>query len=226
MLVTVGGLPSRKKDEGAVLPGDLVSSWQREVSGREPAEMHAMECKSSAIGEKNLDWVVENQGYQLRHDAFGSKYYGEFERGYADKYKTRRMIVAESCYWFVNTDYGAAMSGEYDFTEQWRSDETYNPRARSWRDVYKRTYEEALEARANMLDLREEREAESWIRQGFDVVDDFINNGGYRLSPVAVSFPSVVKIGKDYTIGHAWRNSGYGVCPNFDRRWGCPSRGL
>jgi len=47
MLVTVGGLPSRKKDEGAVLPGDLVSSWQREVSVREPAEMHAMECKSS-----------------------------------------------------------------------------------------------------------------------------------------------------------------------------------
>ena len=174
----------------------------------------------NAIGEQNLDWVVENQGYQLRHDAFGSKYYGEFERGYADKYKTRRMIVAESCYWYINTDYGAAMSGENDFTEQWRDDETYNPRARSWHDVYKRTYEEALEARANMLDLREKREAESWIRQGYDVVEDFINSGGYRLSPVAVSFPSVVKIGKDYTIGHAWRNSGYGVCPNFDRRWG------
>ena len=47
MLVTVGQLPSRKKDEGAILPGDLVSSWQREVSGREPAEMHAMEFKSS-----------------------------------------------------------------------------------------------------------------------------------------------------------------------------------
>ena len=174
----------------------------------------------NAIGEQNLDWVVENQGYELRHDAFGSKYYADFERGYANKYKTRRMIVAESCYWFVNTDYGGAQSGEYDFTEQWRSDETYNPRANSWRDVYKRTYSEALEARANMLDMRERREAESWIRQAFDVVEDFINNGGYRLSPVAVSFPAIVKRGNVCKVGHSWQNSGYGVCPNFDKRWG------
>ena len=174
----------------------------------------------NAIGEDNLDWVVENQGYELRHDAFGSKYYADFERGYADKYKTRRMIVAESCYWFVNTDYGSAQSGEYDFTEQWRSDESYNPRANSWRDVYKRTYNEALEARANTLDLRERREAESWVRQAFDVVEDFINNGGYRLSPTAVSFPAAVKQGSVCKIGHAWQNRGYGVCPNFDKRWG------
>ena len=174
----------------------------------------------NAIGEQNLDWVVENQGYELRHDAFGSKYYADFERGYANKYKTRRMIVAESCYWFVNTDYGGAQSGEYDFTEQWRSDETYNPRANSWRDVYKRTYSEALEARANMLDMRERREAESLIRQAFDVVEDFINNGGYRLSPVAVSFPAIVKRGNVCKVGHSWQNSGYGVCPNFDKRWG------
>ncbi|MBR4994603.1 MAG: DUF4832 domain-containing protein [Alistipes sp.] len=174
----------------------------------------------AAIGEKNLDWVLENQGYQLRHDAFGSQYYWTFERGYADKYKTHRMIVAESCYWFVNTDYGSAMSGEYDFTEQWRSDETYNPRAKSWRDVYKRTYNEAAEARANMLDLREKREADSWTRQALDVVNDFIDNGGYRLAPVAVSFPQSVKVGQIYELGHSWKNGGFGVCPNFDKRWG------
>lgn len=34
----MGQLPSRKKDEGAILPGDLVSSWQREVAAREPAK--------------------------------------------------------------------------------------------------------------------------------------------------------------------------------------------
>ncbi|MDR2627448.1 MAG: DUF4832 domain-containing protein [Dysgonamonadaceae bacterium] len=171
------------------------------------------------IGESNLDWVLENQDYQLRHDAFGSKYYAKFEKDYEAKYRTKRLIVAESCYWFVGTDKGAASSGGVDFTEQWRSDNTYSPRATSWADVYRRTYNEAAIARANTLDMREEREAHSWTTVSPDIVQQFISYGGYRFTPVAISFPPTITSGKAFDIGHKWRNSAFGLCPNNNKRW-------
>lgn len=171
------------------------------------------------IGQENLDWVVENQDYQLRHDAFGSQWYGKFERDFAAKYATTRMIVAESCYWFVGTDKGAYMSGGVDFTEQWRNDITYSPSAKTWDQVHRRTVSEALEARANTLDLREVREAKSWTTESMDQVKEFIAKGGYRFTPVAISFPEVVQKGSTVKLGHSWRNAGYGICPNHSRRW-------
>lgn len=171
------------------------------------------------IGAENLDWVLENQDYQLRHDAFGSQYYSTFEKEYESKWRTKRMIVAESCYWFVGTDKGAATSGSYDFTEQWRGDPTYNPRATSWADVYSRTYSETRAARANILDMREYREAKSWTTVSPDIVQDFIINGGYRFTPIAVSFPQEIVSGETFKVGYRWRNHGFGICPNYNRRW-------
>lgn len=171
------------------------------------------------IGESNLDWVLQNQDYQLRHDAFGSTYYGSFEKNYVSKYSSKRMIVAESCYWFVGTDKGAATTGGVDYTEQWRLDNSYNPKATSWAQVYQRTYNESAVARANTLDMREVREAQSWTSQAPGVVQDFISNGGYRFTPVSISFPAEVAKNGVLTIGHKWKNSGFGVCPNNNKRW-------
>jgi hypothetical protein len=171
------------------------------------------------IGESNLDWVLQNHDYQLRHDAYGSKYYATFEKGYDSKYRTKRMIVAESCYWFVGTDKGAATSGGVDFTEGWRNDNTYSPRATSWAEVYRRTYNEAATARANILDMREEREAHSWTTVSPDIVRKFISFGGYRFTPVSVSFPATIKANEAFKIGHKWKNSGFGICPNNNKRW-------
>lgn len=172
------------------------------------------------IGEDNLERVLESQDYQLRHDAFGSQYYSEFEKNFEKKYRGKRMIIAESCYWFVGTDKGAATgAGGYDFTEQWRNDRTYNPRAKCWNDVHKRTYAEAQTAMANTLDMREYREAKCWTKESMNIVNDFIRYGGYRLTPLAVSFPTETVSGGEITLGHKWRNSGFGICPNHNRRW-------
>jgi hypothetical protein len=173
----------------------------------------------SEIGETNLDWVLQNQDYQLRHDAYGSAWYAEFEKGYDSKYRAKRMIVAESCYWFVGTDKGASVTDGIDFTEGWRNDNTYNPLATSWADVYNRTYNEAATARANTLDMREIREARSWTTVSPDLVQNFISYGGYRFTPTKISFPPTIVLNENFSIGHVWKNSGFGICPNNNKRW-------
>ena len=171
------------------------------------------------IGRENLEWVLENQDYMLRHDAFGSKYYAAFEEEFEAAHRLERMIVAESCYWFVGTDKGASVTDGIDFTEQWRTDISYSPAATDWSQVHRRTYEEAKRARANCLDLREVREARCWTGKSMDVVQEFISYGGYRFAPTAVSFPHDISRNTEFTIGHIWRNYGFGMCPNHSRRW-------
>ncbi len=194
--------------------------WITDLYGQAFSKVPLVINYHQEIGEDNLDRIVEKQGYQLRHDAFGSQWYSSFEKAYEARWRTKRMIVAESCYWFINTDKGTATSGNYDFTERWRGDPTYTPSATSWAQVYDRTFREAKEARANILDLREYREARSWLKESPELVEAFINEGGYRLSPVAVSFPQRFPCGSVIRIGHQWRNSGFGIFPNHDRRWG------
>ena len=45
------------------------------------------------IGAENLDWVLENQDYQLRHDAFGSQYYSTFEKDETDDCRRVLLLV-------------------------------------------------------------------------------------------------------------------------------------
>ncbi|MDR3182378.1 MAG: hypothetical protein LBT89_05550, partial [Planctomycetaceae bacterium] len=59
------------------------------------------------ITEPVLDKILKRNDYVLRHDAFGSQWYGDFERHFAKKSFPERIILAESCYWFVGTDKGA-----------------------------------------------------------------------------------------------------------------------
>ena len=89
----------------------------------------------------------------------------------------------------------------------------------SWRDVYLATYEDAEEAHANTLDLREKREAASWIAEAPDVVEKFMLNGGYRFTPVKVSYHAPVNSKDTVTVEHTWINSGFGKFPGDNRRW-------
>lgn len=49
--MTTGRLPSRNQNEGAAFTGDLLFSWQRDMSRLEPAEKLAMDSKSFTDSE-------------------------------------------------------------------------------------------------------------------------------------------------------------------------------
>lgn len=170
------------------------------------------------ITEPILDKILDRQDFILRHDAFGSEWYGDFERKFAKKEFPRRAILAESCYWFVSTDKGVKIHPDsVDDTERWRWEK--KRKMDSWRDVYTATYEDAKEAHANTLDLREYREVRSWLSNAPDIVEQFMINGGYRFTPKSISFPETIKIGEQFTLKHSWINSGFGLLPNNNKRW-------
>ncbi len=172
------------------------------------------------ITEDVLAEIIERYDFILRHDAFGSQWYGDFERNFAAAYGfPDRPVLAESCYWFVGIDKGTRINPDgTDDTERWRNDE-YRRGMDSWRDVYLATYEDAEEAHANTLDLREKREAASWIAEAPDVVEKFMLNGGYRFTPVKVSYHATVNRKDTVTVEHTWINSGFGKFPGDNRRW-------
>ena len=173
------------------------------------------------ITEPVLLEIINKYDFILRHDAFGSQWYGTFEKGFADKYGfPARPVIAESCYWFVGQDKGQNVSESgLDDTERWRNDERIKG-MESWRDCYLATYSDAEKAHANTLDLREYREARSWVSEAPDLVQAFVLNGGYRFTPVRIRYPRMFKKGSEISIIHEWVNNGFGMLPSSNSRWG------
>ena len=172
------------------------------------------------ITEPVLAEILEKYDFILRHDAFGSQWYGDFEVSFAEKYGfPKRPVIAESCYWFVGRDKGQTINADgIDDTERWRKDEKH-PGMESWRDCYVATYNDAEQAHANTLDLRQVREALSWTTEAPDIVEKFKINGGYRFTPVSVKYDKVIRPGREGSICHSWINSGFGLFPGNNSRW-------
>jgi len=155
------------------------------------------------IGETLLNRAFE-KGYVLRHDAFGmGLYYGSFEKGIAATWFPRRPILAESGWW-------------QNGTTSWMNDPNGY---KTWADVWKRTLQDALDAKANMLDLRNISETKSWFETSFDQVLRFVSIGGYRLYPDRLSLPRIITGNSRITVSHRWNNAGVGVCPNNAIQW-------
>lgn len=159
----------------------------------------------SEIGKPLLDTAFQQYDYILRHDAFGmGYYYQDFERQMAKAYFPQRPIIAESGWWQNGTD-------------AWQRDDPAN--YKTWREVWEQTLVDALEARANTLDLRNIAETTSWLTTSPDLVQQFIEEGGYRLYPAWISAPSELQKNGSFQIRHEWHNLGVGVCPNNLRQW-------
>lgn len=70
-----------------------------------------------------------------------------------------------------------------------------------------------------MMDLRFGGETSSWINDAFDLVQQFLKEGGYRLYPSSVSLPLIVNSDRYVKIEHVWQNVGWGYCPTNIPQW-------
>ena len=92
---------------------------------------------------------------------------------------------------------------------------------KDWADVRKGEFDMAREARANMMDFRYNdnvtvSETWSWFNEAYDLMEQFIKDGNYRLYPAKVVLPKELSSGQQSEITHKWANVGYAYCPtNF-----------
>lgn len=149
-----------------------------------------------------------DKGFCIRHDAFGMKsYYTTWERGIANRYFRMRPIIGEGGW--VQASHGSSITsdGYANYTE-----------------VRKGEFDEAKASHVNMMDFRyatgiTSGETHSWFTAAFDLVKEFIAEGGYRLYPDKISIPASAASGSTIQITHRWSNLGWGYCPNNIPQW-------
>ena len=161
----------------------------------------------SALTESLIDRAVA-KGFCLRNDAFGMKsYYQDWERNMAARYRFQRPIVMEGGW--VRTSHGNSIKGDgYE----------------DYADVRRGEYYEGKGANVNMMDFRYGSdtamgETYSWFNDAFDLVKEFISEGGYRLYPDKISVPVTASASGNVTITHRWSNLGWGYCPTNIPQW-------
>ena len=158
----------------------------------------------SEVSERLLRQAIDN-GYSLRHDAFGMNgYYQDWEKAFAAEWNFKRPIILEGG-WITAAHhrYWTDPSGAY--------------REGHSEDVRQGEFVAAREARVNMMDLRVNDEVRSWFGQEFDLVKRFVAEGGYRLYPEWVKAPRSAR--GTLRVRYAWRNMGWGYCPVNIPQW-------
>lgn len=154
-----------------------------------------------------LDKAV-SKGYSIRHDAFGMKsYYKAWELNYA-----------------VGKRYKCPIIGEGGWVKKSHGSSIKNDGYATYADVRVGEYEDGKNASANMMDFRYSKdivngETFSWFNDAFSLVEQFNSEGGYRLYPDRLSFPSKINNGTIISITHRWLNLGWGYCPTNLPQW-------
>ena len=154
-------------------------------------------------------YAIDQKGFIIRRDSMGSTWFLDNDVRTVLSTFPQTAFIAECCYW----------GGYSDSYQPWNTDPAYKDVYKGWRDFYDQVYKDAIRSRANVLDLREATESQGWTRKALDLVESFMVNGGYRLTPVRLTFPASTNSGEAFNISHTWRNSGVGVCPNNNVRW-------
>lgn len=154
-----------------------------------------------------IDRAVK-KGFSLRHDAFGMKqYYKDWERGIATSYRYTCPFIMEGGW--VESSHGNSIKGDgyANFAE-----------------VRKGEFDEAKGANVNMMDFRYSNnpmtgETHSWFNSAYNLVENFIADGGYRLYPDKISVPENASVDGKVTLTHRWSNLGWGYCPTNLPQW-------
>lgn len=156
--------------------------------------------------EMMLDMAI-SRGYSLRHDAFGMYgYYKEWETAYAERWRYQLPIIMEGG-WITaaHHSYWKDPSGHY---RQGHSE-----------DVRLGEFTHARATHVNMMDFRINDEVRSWFGTSFNLVKQFVAEGGYRLYPDLVSVPSKARCGENVSVSSRWNNIGWGYCPTNILQW-------
>ncbi|MGN7786332.1 hypothetical protein ACTJIJ_17500 [Niabella sp. 22666] len=176
----------------------LVINYHRLIG--HPTSWGAVNANSERLLVKAI-----NQGYSLRHDAFGMNgYYQSWERNFATAWKHKRPIIMEGGWIVGSHSYWNDPSGQY--------------RQGHPEDVRLGEFNASAQAHVNMMDFRV-GETTSWFGTSFPLVQRFNSEGGYRLYPDEISLPDVVANGAVAVLSHRWKNMGWGYCPNNIPQW-------
>ncbi|MEG1635704.1 MAG: hypothetical protein RR388_08760, partial [Rikenellaceae bacterium] len=156
--------------------------------------------------DSEMSIAVGKNGYGFRRDGLGSQWFSSAEKSVVKTLYPSTLLIGESCYWMGN-----------DSDSLWFDDNLYH--FKTWREIYDQTYKDAIDYHFNTLDLRTPIETKRWTAKTSDLVQKFIEKGGYRLYPSKVSIPKIVKQNQTFVVGHKWRNLSNGICPNDNPRW-------
>ena len=201
-------------------PQESVLNWITDVMAREfkrvPCFINyhralfttsAFPSAPTALTVSLIEGAVD-KGFSLRHDAFGMKtYYSIWERNFAADHKFKRPIIMEGGW--VRSSHGGSIKGD-GYAD--------------YADVRRGEYNEGKGAFVNMMDFRYGSdivlgETWSWFNEAYDLVEEFIAEGGYRLYPDKISVPESVKSNGKATFVHRWNNLGWGYCPTNIPQW-------
>ena len=151
--------------------------------------------------------IAKNKnGYGFRRDGLGSMWFYPDEKANVAPLYPSTLLIGESCYW-----------GGDQSDNLWFDDAMYH--FKTWKEIYEVTFKDAIDYHFNTLDLRTPTETQRWVNRVPELVQKFIEIGGYRLYPDVVSVPENMETGKSYAIAHRWVNLGTGIFPNNNRNW-------
>ena len=180
----------------------LVINYHRQI-GHPVSEGRNPQPDSETV----LQIAIDN-GYCLRADSFGMNNqdwgYNDWEKAYVQKWLYKLPVLMEGG-WIVSSH------------SYWNDPAGY--RKGHPEDVRKGEFDSSMEAHVNMMDFRVGDETKSWFENAYEYVERFISEGGYRLYPTQVSFPTKAKFGDKVTIAHSWANLGWGFCPVNLPQW-------
>ena len=171
-------------------------------------------AQAQSDSEHLLEIAIRN-GYSLRSDAIGMTNndwgYNDWERTFVSKWncagadpENRRPVLMEGGYIVSSHSY-------------WNDPKGY--RQGHPEDVRQGEFDESRGARVNTMDFRVGDETKSWFEDAFSLVEQFVQEGGYRLYPDLVTVPEKAAMGSDIKVTSRWRNAGWGYCPVNIPQW-------
>ena len=160
--------------------------------------------------EAGSDYGI-SEGFVMRRDGLGSPvWYGEDQKqGLVNEFLNGNVLYGESCY--HGLEHSAGDGGRWS--------QTNNIVGWSTHQILKYLMDDALYSRANTLDFRMYSDAVCWIQDYPEGIQRFVEQGGYRLSPVEMTMASEAEAGDTITIEHSWKNAGVGRLPNRNPQW-------
>lgn len=161
--------------------------------------------------EAGSDYGISEQ-FVMRRDGLGSPvWYGESQKqGIVNEFfNSNNVLYGESCY--HGLEHGIGDGGRWS--------QTNNIVGWSTEQILAYLMDDALSSRANTLDFRMYSDALCWMLDYPEGIQKFVEQGGYRLSPVEMTVTSKAEAGETIVIEHKWKNAGVGRLPNYNPQW-------
>ena len=153
--------------------------------------------------------ALGHYGIMFRRDGIGSPWFYRDEERFMQKIFPRSPLFAELCY--GNPGPGKPIAPT-KLVQLWLK----NRGVSNFHEYMKFSVRQALQYHANVLNLP----GGAWQQVGSKLAYKFARHCGYRLCPLAITYPAAMTVGRPYAIKALWINGGVGVLPNAAPQWG------